>query len=232
MRIVSIELQADRALLDRTSRAEKVADILRNRILEGYFRPGQRLNELEIVDGLGVSRNTLREAYRLLTHEGLLAQELNRGMFVRMPTVDDVTDIYRVRRLVECGAVRALTPAAVAPGGPSYDAVQELGAIVTSAEQALDADLRAVGTANVQFHQRIAALNGSTRIDELMSRLSAELRLVFQVMDDPRRFHAPYVARNRELHTLIAAGDGPAAERHLDRYLTDAERQLVEALSS
>ena len=92
------------------STAEKVADILRTRILQGYFPPGDRLAEGAIGGALGVSRNTLREAFRLLGHEGLLVQELNRGVFVRVPTMEDVVDIYRVRRFVEGQAVRGLTP--------------------------------------------------------------------------------------------------------------------------
>ncbi|MEU3504381.1 GntR family transcriptional regulator, partial [Streptomyces hundungensis] len=76
-------LAEDRALLGRTSTAERVADILRTRIAEGLFPPGERLAEDAIGKALGVSRNTLREAFRLLTHERLLIHELNRGVFVR-----------------------------------------------------------------------------------------------------------------------------------------------------
>lgn len=100
-------LADDRALLGRTSTAERVSDILRSRIAEGYFPPGTRLSEDSIGGALGVSRNTLRESFRLLTHERLLVHELNRGVFVRVLTVEDVEDIYRTRSLVECAVVRA-----------------------------------------------------------------------------------------------------------------------------
>ncbi|MFF3140625.1 GntR family transcriptional regulator, partial [Streptomyces sp. NPDC057927] len=90
-------LADDRALLGRTSTAERVSDILRSRIAEGYFPPGTRLSEDSIGGALGVSRNTLREAFRLLTHERLLVHELNRGVFVRVLTIEDVEDIYRTR---------------------------------------------------------------------------------------------------------------------------------------
>lgn len=98
----------DRALLGRTSTAERVSDILRSRIAEGYFPPGTRLSEDSIGGALRVSRNTLREAFRLLTHERLLVHELNRGVFVRVLTVEDVEDIYRTRGLVERAVVRGL----------------------------------------------------------------------------------------------------------------------------
>ena len=57
-------LERDRALLGRASTAERVADILRDRITEGYVPPGARLSEESIGGALGVSRNTLREAFR------------------------------------------------------------------------------------------------------------------------------------------------------------------------
>jgi DNA-binding GntR family transcriptional regulator len=215
-------LIADRALLGRTSTAERVAGILRERIIEGYFPPGTRLVEDSICSALGVSRNTLREAFRLLTHERLLSHELNRGMFVRKLSVDDVVDLYRVRKLVECAAVRAVS-------GPP-DGLDRAAAAVADGEQALrNRDWQGLGTANLVFHQALVALAGSPRVDELMRGVLAELRLVFHVMADPRRFHEPYLARNREILGWLEKGDGLTAERLLSSYLDDAERQLVEA---
>src|ERR1044071_1605671 len=101
-------LADDRALLGRTSTAERVSDILRSRIAEGYFPPGTRLSEDAIGGALGVSRNTLREGFRLLTHGLRLVHELSRGFFARVLTVADVEDIYRTRALVECAVVRGL----------------------------------------------------------------------------------------------------------------------------
>lgn len=215
-------LAADRALLSRTSTAERVAAILRSRIIEGYFPPGTRLAEDAIGTALGVSRNTLREAFRLLSHERLLTHELNRGMFVRTLTVDDVVDLYRVRRLVECGVIRTVT-------GP-HPGLAAVAAAVADGEEALRGrEWQALGTANITFHRALVALAGSPRADELMSGLLAELRLVFHVMADPRRFHEPYLARNRDILRLLERGDGPGAAEALDRYLHDAEDQLVRA---
>lgn len=215
-------LASDRALLGRASRAEQVADILRARIASGYFRPGERLAEDEITEALAVSRNTLREAFRLLGHERLLAHRLNRGVFVRRLDVADVADLYRVRRHVECSVVRAVTT--VPDGLPRIaDAVQE-------GERALAAqDWRGLGTANIRFHRELVALAASPRLDELMRGLLAELRLVFHVMDDPRWFHEPYLERNREILAPLGDGDGERAAKLLAVYLEDAERQLVTA---
>jgi DNA-binding GntR family transcriptional regulator len=218
-------LVADRVLLGRTSTAERVAAILRTRVSAGYFPPGVRLAEEEITEALGVSRNTLREAFRLLTHERLLEHRLNRGVFVRVLDVPDVVDLYRVRKHVECSVVRTV---AAPPAN-----VDRIAAAVREGQRALDdEDWRGLGTANIRFHQEIVAVAGSPRIDELMRAVLAELRLVFHVMANPRWFHEPYLARNHEILTALQRGDGPAAEQLLAKYLDDAERQLVDAYSA
>lgn len=208
--------------LDRPSIAERVADVLRDRITEGYYQPGSRLSEEAIGGELKISRNTLREAFRLLTHERLLLHEPYRGVSVRVLSVHDVVDLYRVRKVVECGAVAGAD-------GP----LDRVAAAVAEGEAAeSESDWQGLGTANIHFHQALVALAGSPRLDELMRGILAELRLVFHVMADPRRFHEPYLARNREILTLLTDGDAPAAARVLAAYLDDAERQLAEAYAA
>ncbi|GGO52790.1 GntR family transcriptional regulator [Streptomyces daqingensis] len=216
------ELAADRALLGRTSTAERVAGILRERIAQGFFLPGVRLSEERIGSALGVSRNTLREAFRLLTHERLLVHRLNKGAFVRVLSAADIADIYRVRKLVECAAVRGL-------GEPPHP-LKDVAAAVEAGEQAAArSQWNDCGTANIHFHQALAGLAGSERTDDLMRGVLAELRLAFHVMDDPRRFYEPYLARNREILTSLENGDAAAAERMLGYYLEDSRRQVIEA---
>jgi DNA-binding GntR family transcriptional regulator len=216
-------LQHDRGRLGRSSTAERVADVLRERIAEGLFVPGQRLSEEAIGVALGVSRNTLREAFRLLGHERLLEHRLNRGVFVRVLSVEDVADVYRVRRVIECAAVRH-------SGSAGPQALALIGEAVEEATRAVaEGRWQDVGTANIRFHQMLAALNGSARLDETMRQLLAELRLVFHVMKNPRAFHEPFVARNLRLLELMRAGHAAEAERELESYLDDAEELLVKA---
>jgi DNA-binding GntR family transcriptional regulator len=211
--------------LARTSTAERVADVLRERITEGSLAPGTRLPEDAVGSALGVSRNTLREAFRLLAHERLVAVEFNRGAFVRRLTVDEVVDLYQARRLVECAAVRQSGGATVERLAVVRDAV---GDGETAAAEELWVD---VGTANVRFHQAVVALAGSARLDEFMRQVSAELRLAFDAMTDARAFHEPFLRLNRVLLERLEAGDTAAAEALLTDYLADAERRLVATFS-
>jgi DNA-binding GntR family transcriptional regulator len=216
-------LATARPSLERASTAELVAGILRENIIEGSLPPGTRLSEEVIGQALKVSRNTLREAFRLLSHENLLVHEFHRGMFVRRLTAADVADIYRLRRALETAGLRAA-------GSAPPEALREVARRVEEGRAAAETgDWVAVGTANMRFHRAIAALLGSPRMDETMARLLAELRLAFHVMGEPRMFHETYLDDNARIAVLLAEGDHGRAERELLAYLDRAEAQLLTA---
>ncbi len=219
MSVVAAEVR----LLDRSSTAERVADILRRRITDGDLPPGARLSEEQLVEVLRVSRNTLREAFRLLTHEGLLVHELHRGVFVPKLSEGDIVDLYRLRRTIECAVVRSLETLPAVRLRPLYDDV------AAGESAGHRGDWVAVGTANMRFHQHLVSLADSRRLDEITSRLMAELRLAFHAVANPQQLHEPYVGRNRALLDLLASGDFVAAAEQLEQYLLDSEKQLVAA---
>lgn len=230
------DLQAERSRLGRASTAGRVADVLRTRITEGSLAPGTRLSEEDIGTALGVSRNTLREAFRLLGHERLLVHEFNRGVSVRRLTVDDVRDLYQLRRILECGAVRRAAERFSPGAGSSDDRWAALLAPVRAAVEEGEAaagrgEWLDVGTANMHFHQAVSALAQSPRVEEAMRHLLAELRLVFHVMAAPQAFHQTYLPHNRAILELLAEGDFAGAETAMAAYLDAAEAQLVEAYS-
>jgi DNA-binding GntR family transcriptional regulator len=215
-------LAQDRSGLVSASTADRVTELLRTHIMEGLFPPGTRLSEEVIGQALGVSRNTLREAFRLLCHERLAVHQMNRGIFVPVLTRADVTDIYVLRRLVEGGAARLA-------GAASMTGRLAVRAAVDAAEGAAAAGRWfEVRTADLRFHQAVAALANSPRVDELMRRALAELRLIFHAMADPEQFHSPYLQRNRIIAEAIMLGRGEAAEKELMTYLADAERQILD----
>jgi DNA-binding GntR family transcriptional regulator len=223
--VVWIEAVAEEAsLLDRSSTAERVADVLRRKITEGRLRPGSRLPEEQLVEVLRVSRNTLREAFRLLSHEGLLVHQLHRGVFVPELDEEDLVDLYRLRRTIECEAVRALSAHDVPRLGPLEDDVK------TAEVAAERGDWVAVGTANMCFHQHLVGLVGSRRTDELTARLLAELRLAFHAVASPQRLHEPYVGRNRALLELLRNGEFERAAKELEDYLEDSRTELLDAV--
>jgi DNA-binding GntR family transcriptional regulator len=222
---VLADLSRDRRVTDRASAAERAADMLRERMIDGYLRPGTRLAEDALGDALSVSRNTLREAFRLLTHERLVEHRLNRGVFVRRLSPDDVRDVYRLRRLLECGALAS----AELPSPALEDARL---AVEAGEAAAARGDDQGVVTSNMHFHAAIVSLSASRRAHEVMRGVLAELRLVFHEAADPMQLHEPYLRRNRELLGLMVAGDVARASEVLSAYLHDAETQLVAAAAA
>lgn len=207
------------------SAAERVANALREQIVNGSLRSGTRLTEETIGTALGYSRNTIREAFVLLISERLAVREANRGVFVATPTVDDLHDLYATRRLVE--------PAALEHGpGCTPEAIGRLRAIVDDARAACDrGDEPAVAQANQEFHRAVARLSESRRIDHLMQGVLAEMRLVFHVGGEDPGFHAAYLERNDAIVRLLESGDRVGAAREMLAYLTDAEQELSARLS-
>ncbi|SOE51987.1 Transcriptional regulator, GntR family [plant metagenome] len=202
------------------SLSERVAEQIRQRIVEGGFLPGQRLSEQALSTDLNISRNTLREVFRVLTKDGLLRHEPNRGVFVAIPSIAAIIDIYRVRRLIECQAL--------AQAYPRHPAKQRMRNAVEQALRARDAsDWMAVGTANMAFHAAIVELADSERLNLLFAQVQAELRLAFGLLRDPEFLHAPYVDMNRNIVGLAEAGEFVKASETLNEYLVHSERIVL-----
>jgi len=205
------------------STARAVSEQLSEWITEGRLPPGAKVSETSVASQLEVSRNTVREAFRLLAHDGLLVHEFNRGVFVPQVTSADVRDVYRLRLIIEPGVVRSLTPRDVHRLGPLEAAVAEAR---TSAQ---GRDWPSVGTANMHFHRSLVALAGSPRLDVTMRRLTAELRLLFAVIDDPRYLYQPFVRRNEELLALMVKSRFEEGADFLEGYLGDSEGAILAA---
>ncbi|MFC0627059.1 GntR family transcriptional regulator [Kribbella deserti] len=218
---------AEAALFGPSSSAERAADILRKQITEGRLKPGSRVPEKELAAAAKVSRNTLREAFRLLSHEGLLVYEMHRGVFVPEPTEADVVDLYRLRRLLECDVLEGFV--GTETGIPAAR-LEPLRLAIEHAEAAARAgDWAQVGTGNMRFHEHLVGLADSARINAIIARLVAELRLIFHIIALPQELHEPYIARNRQLYEMLVAGRYGAAADELNQYLLDSEERILAA---
>jgi DNA-binding GntR family transcriptional regulator len=198
-----------------------VAAQLRRRIEAGQLKPGSKLAEEALGEALGVSRNTLREAFAALHSEHIVTRIPNRGVFVAHPTAEDIREIYRVRRFLEPAAVLWSSAAPLEP----------LEAIVRAARAAAaDGDIPAMAGANQDFHRAVVEQAGSERLNRLMDQVLAEMRLVFHSMAADPAFHEPYVEDNARIVAFLEAGERAAAADFLSAYLDRAEAQLLAAV--
>jgi len=197
--------------------ADRVAAELRLQLADGVLLPGARLTESTIAEDLGVSRNTVREAFAELAAERLVVRQPNRGVFVASLAPGDIHDVYAVRRAVELAAVRS---------GGSRERVAAVRAAVEEGKAAAAADdEEALGTANQHFHRAIVALAGSPRLDMIMSQVLAEMRLFFHKATVDAHFYRSYLADNEHICAALEAGEPERAAELLLAYLHRSEQK-------
>lgn len=210
--------EADQSVTDR------ILTTIRDDIIEGKLLPGTALVENELTQLHDVSRNTLREALRLLCREGLAVHYRHRGVIVRTLTRHDVRDIYRVRRTLELQALVREEPIEEADLALMREAIR-------CAQEALEReDWRAVGTYSLLFHRHIVRLLHSTLFDAFFTTILAQLRLVFGAAPDEKRFQTPWVAKDQRIFALIERGHLDKAQAALADYLTESEHAMLDYL--
>jgi DNA-binding GntR family transcriptional regulator len=181
---------------------------------------GAQLREQQLVNALTVSRNTLREAFRLLAREGLVTHHMHRGVAVRELDEADVHDIFRTREPLE---IMGIEDSAQAP----REALAKLSDLAAEAERAAEAaDWKKVSTLNIAFHQQIVDFIGSERISAFFRRIGAELRLAFAAVEHQPALLRPFIPRNQALAELLLQSDRVTATAELRSYLPEAERMI------
>ncbi len=214
----------DQMRLSRTTMAEQILDVLRGQILGGKLRPGTPLREITLSNKFDVSRNTVREAIRLLVHEGLVRQDMHRSAEVTQHTRADLRDILRARATLE------LSAAGVVPSATD-EQLAGLMRCVALMQQAADAgDGNAAVEADLAFHRGVVALLGSSRLDQFYEGLQRELRLGLATLDR----QVPYqgkVREHRHLAELAAARDPDGLRAAVAAHLQETESELLSLVS-
>ncbi|WP_223565177.1 GntR family transcriptional regulator [Agrobacterium tumefaciens] len=152
---------------------QQTVEKLRQAIMTGVFKPGERLVEAELCELLGVSRPSLREALRSLEAERLVAIVPNKGPHIPILTWEQATEIYEVRMLLE-GEAAAL--AARRATDDSIKSMRNALAVFEVAGRAEDAADQVGSTSN--FYAEILRSCGNTIIEEMLNGLLARINLL------------------------------------------------------
>jgi DNA-binding GntR family transcriptional regulator len=141
---------------------ERAATVLRERILSGAFRPGERLVEAEIARQLGISRGPVREALGKLRAEGLVREEPRRGSFVARLTDEDIREIYELRAAIEAHSARLIIQRG------DHDAVAQLRQIGDGLrEAAAKDDHEEFAHLDFRLHEELTRLSGNRRLHDV-----------------------------------------------------------------
>ena len=194
----------DGLVLHRATTAQQVAGALSERILAGAFAPGDRLRESAIASQLGIARNTVREAVRILELGGLVRYEVNRGAVVISPTPEKVEALYTARERLETAAVgRALTAAHLARITDAYDAL---------AAAADSRDVNLIVERDLAFHAALVSALDSSRLDAFYAELTRELRFYLTVLSvEDREYDNPQHLLGEHEAIISALRDGDPA---------------------
>lgn len=180
---------------------------LRRLLLTGELAPGQPIRQDALADLLGVSRVPIREALKILEGEGQVEYRPRRGYVVSELTVDDLREIYRLRRLLETEAARQAVKLVT----------DEEIAALESAEAEVEAagateDVLAIATANRRFHFIVFEAARMPHLLTLLARLwdsTAAYRSVYYGSDERlRRFEQEHwsiinAVRARDARELV-----------------------------
>lgn len=215
-----------------TSNGASAYDRIREAIVEGRYRPGQRLVEQRIGSEFDLSRTPIREALRSLEAEGLVVIEPNRGAVVRPIAASDIDDLYELRaRLESFAAFRAGRLRTEAQLETMDNAINGFERAIPRAASGGLAVLREVNACNTEFHQAVTDAAHHPRLAILLRR-ATDVPLVFQAF---RHFDLPALRRSNMFHRMIrdaiAAGNGPRAERLMTEHIDQGRDVLLAELA-
>jgi DNA-binding GntR family transcriptional regulator len=203
-----------------------VADQLRTAIVEGELRPGQRLVQEELAQALGISREPIRQALRLLEAEGLVVHRPRRGVVVAPLAEQVVRDLYDVRAALDGLAARR------AAGRLSPEQAREGQRLLASARRLLaQGNIAALQAEDRALHQLILEASGNRVAQEILrpqwDRIAAVMQAVL------RSGYAQQAwAEHEALLEAILAGDADLAETLAREHAWGAADMLSDQLAA
>jgi DNA-binding GntR family transcriptional regulator len=168
------------------TRAEIVAEQIRQAIRAGAYVSGQRLVELNLAAKLNVSQNTIRDGLRLLETAGWVVKHARHGVYVRSFTRDEVIELYALWQAVESLALRWVMKSAT-----RKNLLQLSRIIQTARKDMLEGELEESSEAIFEFHSLIGRLSGKAQTSEILESLHNRIYLleIVRQMRTPRSLH-------------------------------------------
>lgn len=199
---------------------DRVRDALRQAIIAGEFKPGDRLVEGRLAERFGVSRNPVREALKALASEGIAEIVPRRGAFVAEIKDDEIREVIELRSALEgLGArlaARRLDPRAA----------EILPAILDEGEEAVaQRDVNRLRKLNDHFHVALAEASANRYLTDIIRSLRGKTHWLFAGISEER------AVESWKEHALIMRavldGDPDMAELLASRHVSNVGRDLL-----
>lgn len=214
----------DTNVLPQESTAQLLAESLRQAILDGQLKPGDRLVEQDLAQRFDISRGPIREAIRILAAEGLAELRKNKGAVVSTPNMDDVLEIYAMRMSLGAIAIDQLARSA-SFAKPDLIAAQELLTMM-SEPKVRKSNAKMIET-DLLFQNELVSLSNLPRITEVFDKSAVDIRVCISALgikyDDSD--HANLIERHTKLLTQIANGN---ANKATDLWVDHIRKSVAE----
>ena len=218
----SLSLQTDEFLPLR----DEVFNTLREKILKGVYKPGERLMEIHLADQLGVSRTPIREAIRMLELEGLVKMVPRKGAQVAKISKEDLQDVLEVRKALDTLSVK------LACERITEDEIKLLNNAERDFEKALASkDVRDIAEADVAFHDVIHAATKNGRLKSMISNLAERIyRYRFEYIKQQSDGGKTLMLEHREIMRCIESRDVESAVKATEIHIDNQEISISEQL--
>ncbi len=202
-----------------------VFNTLRQAILTGELKPGERLMEIHLANKLGVSRTPIREAIRKLELEGLVTMIPRRGAEVAEITEKSLKDVLEVRRTLDALCVE------LACDRISDGELEVLEAACLKFEEATKTkDARIVAKADVALHDIIVRATGNQRLIQLVNNLSEQMyRYRFEYIKDESG-HATLIEEHKIIYESIKKKDKETAANTAKLHIDNQEKAIMKQI--
>jgi len=215
----------DRAPSPARRSVDEIVSALRDAITRGGYQPNERLVEEELARGLGTNRAVVRGALAVLTQEGLVVRERNRGARVRAISPEEAIEILEARQALEGVVARR---AAERITGEQAESLTALIAQMRAKQKS--GELLEYSELNARFHRTIRGIAGHTASEKLLTLLQSQaVRYQFRTVLKPGRSSESLAEHAAILEALIAR-DPQAAETAARRHVAgviEAVRAIV-----
>lgn len=213
------------SLIERVPLHEEVTNRLRDMIVSLRLRPGERIQELEVAQLLGVSRTPVREAIKVLTAEGLVELLPLRGAIVKAFSAKDARDMLEVIALLETHAGERACQANPARIEAILQMHQEMKVLFEARERL------AYFALNQRIHEALIALADNDTLSMTHATLSKRMRsLRYSGNSTPENWNAA-MAEHEQMMVALAARDGQALSRIMGEHIRNTWPRIKDVLN-
>jgi DNA-binding GntR family transcriptional regulator len=208
-----------------------VATELRRQILDGTLKQGERLIEDRLAEKLGVSRNPIREALRVLEAEGFLDVSARRGCFVATLSANQAADLFEVRLAVEPLGARLAARDVANPRNASGARIARMKEILAEVQTNPEGrELDTLSELHTELHALIFEMTGNSYLIAIAIPMVKRGQWLLR-QNAPLRTPSAW-SQHHELISAIEAGDPDLAETVARHHVLSVRSEMLIVLSA